>query len=263
MIFFLLLIAFLFPLATYLLVLGMINRRRSPLMIPGTWDFVGVLCGTSGFILAGGWFLLHVLADQGRALNVFHFQENDGSSERDVLIWVFLALYFLFIVLGVAYILAQRRLQTAIYNINPQSFERVLEQVLDARGLLWTRTGDQLIIQTETAVVDPQHAHSAGPTTSAAQSHPLRTHGSQGEVASLALHLSKLGFSVGLKWECFTDRSEHAVRQEVERALDRELAHLVTEDNPVALWLVGCSFLMLVTIFLSLVMLLLNQWALR
>jgi len=47
-------VSLLFPLAFYFLVLGMINRRTEPLMVSGRWDFVGLLCALSGFLLING-----------------------------------------------------------------------------------------------------------------------------------------------------------------------------------------------------------------
>ncbi len=55
---------FLFPLAVYCSVLGLVNRRLQPLMISGVWDFVGVLCATSGFLLFVGPYLLSGLFRQ-------------------------------------------------------------------------------------------------------------------------------------------------------------------------------------------------------
>ena len=43
-------VAFLFPLAVYCLVLGLINRRRQPLMVSAGWDFAGLLFAASGFL---------------------------------------------------------------------------------------------------------------------------------------------------------------------------------------------------------------------
>src|SRR5437016_5460262 len=99
----LLLIAFLIPLFGYLMVLGLINRRRSPLMVPGTWDFVGVLFGMSGFILAGSYYLLYRISEACRSLEL-------GST----LLWLFVILYFLLVVLIVLFVLVQRRRYTVV-----------------------------------------------------------------------------------------------------------------------------------------------------
>ena len=41
------LLAFLSPLAIYLLIIGAINRRRRPLLVSGPWDFAGLLFAAS------------------------------------------------------------------------------------------------------------------------------------------------------------------------------------------------------------------------
>ena len=61
----LLLALFLFPIALYCTVLGMINRRAQPLMVSGAWDFVGVLLATSGFLLFVGPAMLSGTFRQG------------------------------------------------------------------------------------------------------------------------------------------------------------------------------------------------------
>src|SRR4051812_39089865 len=38
----LILLAFLLPLGVYLIVLGALNRRRHPVLVSGTWDFIGL-----------------------------------------------------------------------------------------------------------------------------------------------------------------------------------------------------------------------------
>ena len=41
-----------FPLAIYCLVLALINGSRRPMLVPGSWDCIGLLFGLSGFLLA-------------------------------------------------------------------------------------------------------------------------------------------------------------------------------------------------------------------
>ena len=48
------LLAFLLPFSIYLLLLGNLNRRPHPVLVPGTWDFAGVLFAASGFLLVVG-----------------------------------------------------------------------------------------------------------------------------------------------------------------------------------------------------------------
>ncbi len=247
---FLLPIAFLFPLATYLLILGLINRRRSPLMVPGTWDFVGILFGTSGFILGGGWFLLHNLAEQMQSLSIFDFRSAGAEGPNPWALWLLVGLFFVLIVLGVLYVLLQRRMHTTVYNVDPRVFERVLVRVLDESGLRWSRTGNQLIIQAAQGKLVSTAISNEGLLPLPGAPEP----GQNDDVAALTIQPFGIGYSVGLSWECHTARAEHAIRQELEHALDRELSEIVTEDNQVALWLVSPSFLMLIVIFLCLVL---------
>ena len=78
-------------------------------------------------------------------------------------------------------------------------------------------------------------------------------------LASLTLQLSTLGHCVALRWECFSEHSEQAVRAEVERALEQELEELVTEDNAIAIWLLSLAVLIFTAVLTLLVMLVLIQ----
>jgi hypothetical protein len=255
---YLLVIAFLFPLAVYLLMLGMVNRRQAPLIVPGTWDFGGVLFGASGFILAGGWFVLQKLAKFLYEANILPF----GTGGVFIL-WLLLGIYLLATVLGVGYVLLRRRTCTTIYNISPRIFERALARILEVKGLFWSRTGDQWIIQTKNRVpaLNP-HRTAIMPESMLPVPLPPAVPGPP-EVACLNIHSFELGHTVRLQWDCLSERAEQAIRQEVERELDTELSELVTANNYVALWLVGPAFLMLVIVFICLVLHLIEELSLR
>ena len=62
----LIIVAFLLPLALYFFFLGMINSRRRPLMIPGPWDFAGILFAASGFLTFGIPAILTGLSERWR-----------------------------------------------------------------------------------------------------------------------------------------------------------------------------------------------------
>src|SRR5437016_2779703 len=59
-------VVFLLPLAVYLLLLGHINRQPRPVVVSGTWDFIGVLFAGSGFLLFGGPAILTSLGESWR-----------------------------------------------------------------------------------------------------------------------------------------------------------------------------------------------------
>ena len=243
----LLLIAFLFPLFSYLLILGLINRRRSPLLVAGTWDFVGVLFAMAGFVLAGSAYLLYRISELVR------------SFDLDLrLMWLFVALYFLCIVLVVLFVLAQRRGCTMIYNVHPPVFERVLEHILDKKGYQWTRSGNMVVIQTTSPQPTLAYAATIAHGTTVPQDVTAPRLASPG-LASLTVTPSRIGRCVALRWECFSDRAEQAIRCEVERNLEDEFEQLVTEDNPLASWLVSLAVLLFVVIITLAVMLVLIQ----
>jgi hypothetical protein len=242
--YFLLLIAFLFPLFCYLLILGLINRRRSPLMIPGTWDFVGVLFGMSGFILAGSAYLLYRIADICRSFDL-----------NPRFMWVFVTIYFAFILLVVVIALVQRRQQMRIYNIHPTVFERVLGHVLEKKGYQWSRAGNLVVIQTTTPEPALQYA-AALSHGEAVPPEAVPQRRSPG-LASLTMSLSRLGYCVALRWECYSEHAEQAIRQEIERSLEAEMEELVTEDNPLASLFVSFAILLFVAIITTTVLLVL------
>jgi hypothetical protein len=118
----LILLAFFFPLAVYLLVLGSLNRRRHPLLVPGVWDGIGLLFGVSGFLLFAGPAVLTTLSERWRLFWLL--------GRGDVPPWGFLALlYFLLVVGGAALYLWHQRSLTAIYNTNADEIARVVADI--------------------------------------------------------------------------------------------------------------------------------------
>src|SRR5438552_1264056 len=121
-------VAFLLPLAVYLLALGWINRQPRPILVSGTWDFVGLLFAASGFLLFGGPAVLSALNERWRLL--WLLGETGGVSDgldraRDL--WVLLAvLYFGAVVAGCAWVFLKRRQLTCIYNVEPAIAETAL-----------------------------------------------------------------------------------------------------------------------------------------
>src|SRR5262245_51729153 len=67
----------LFPLALYFLFLAWLHQRPQPTLMPGRWDFVGVLVALSGFLLVGGPGVLAMAAMQ------FRFREGSFAELRD------------------------------------------------------------------------------------------------------------------------------------------------------------------------------------
>src|SRR5262245_36772142 len=68
----------LFPLALYFLYLAWLHQRPQPTLVPGRWDFVGVLVALSGFLLVGGPAVLTLAAMR------FRFREGSFAEAREV-----------------------------------------------------------------------------------------------------------------------------------------------------------------------------------
>lgn len=129
-------LGFLFPLALYCLFLAYLNARPQATVIPGTWDFVGVLFATCGFWLVGGpmiidgmyykWLPALLMAGRGA--------EGGGVSWR-WLVWAMRGIYFLAVVGGVALLIRRRSRVTVIYNCETALFLDVLTAALHNLGL--------------------------------------------------------------------------------------------------------------------------------
>jgi hypothetical protein len=140
----LILLAFFFPLALYLLVLGAINRRDRPLVVWGVWDFLGILFAASGFLLFVGPAVLSSLNERWRMYWLFgqHDQRSAGS-EGGWEFWIFLSLlYFVTVAAGSVFLLWRQRRLTSIYNVDGSQVERALEQVCEALRVEPVRSGD-------------------------------------------------------------------------------------------------------------------------
>jgi hypothetical protein len=143
----LLLVAFIVPVALYCFLLAVLNRSRHPVLVPGTWDFVGILCAASGFLLLGGPAILTELYEGWRVpwlLGRTHFLPALATSWY---FWIGLwRLYFVIVLGGAAWMLRRRRSVTSIYNIDAAGFEAVLAGVLERLGLQALRTGPRRLV---------------------------------------------------------------------------------------------------------------------
>ena len=124
------LLAFLIPLTIYLLFLASVNSRPTPILVPGSWDTVGLVFAASGFLLAGGPVILaqmyfkNFLSDK-QILSMDDFLETWG---------VVILCYWGLIAAGVAALIMLRRNRTILYNIDSDRFEKIFPQLVDFLG---------------------------------------------------------------------------------------------------------------------------------
>jgi hypothetical protein len=132
----LILLAFFFPLAVYLLILGALNRRRHPLLVSGVWDGIGLLFGVSGFLLFAGPAVFGSINERWRLYWLLGKGDVPIAAEGAWQFWAFLSiLYFALVVGGSALLLWRQRPLTAVYNAEAAQIEQVLAQVCAELGL--------------------------------------------------------------------------------------------------------------------------------
>jgi hypothetical protein len=242
----LIVVVFLVPLSVYCLVLGMINRRRHPLMVSAAWDFAGLLFAASGFLAFGLPGLLNGFTERGRSAALFGRPSAGGGA------WSWLAdlfeglcatlfsagngtvlvAYFVFVVAGSAYVVWRRRSQTAVYNVHPEVLDEVLAGVLDAAGLSWSRAGNRYFIARPGKGGPPVERRGAYPTSA---EDIERSAYLEVEPAPVLCHAT-------LRWE--TEDAD--LQKQVEAELAGALAGVRTTDNPTASWLMTGGIVLLV-----------------
>jgi len=146
---FVIVVAFLFPLALYLLWLSWINRQERPVWVAGVWDFIGLLAAASGFLLVGGPAVLSSLHERWRLFWLFG-QRSEATASLDAAfrLWLTLAvLYFLVVVTASAWGLWRSRAMSCIFNVDGDVFHRVLLDCCERVGFNPVQIGDQFLFE--------------------------------------------------------------------------------------------------------------------
>ncbi len=251
-------VAFLFPVAVYCLIVGQINRRRHPLMVSAAWDFAGLIWAASGFIAFGIPGFLNGFSERGRQLALFGRPAGSDGGLLAFFADLFeglcaalftvgnsnvLTAYFVLVVAACALLLWRRQRQTAIYNVRPEVFDEVLAGVLDAGRVAWSRAGNRYFIRPAVAeplprAKTPEQAIQPGPAREHLPAAPARhSFPSSAEdlerSAYLEVDAAPALCHVTLSWE--TDNA--GLRRQVEGELAQALGEVGTHGNPAALWL--------------------------
>jgi hypothetical protein len=257
-----LLLLCLFPIATYCVVLALLNRRLQPTLVPGTWDFLGLLSAASGLLLFAAPRVINTLFAQ--AIQNTLFDEGGPSpATADHLhtLWLFAWLGYYVLVLGGAAVLVWLRAgKTVVYNVGAADFDRALEQALARLRLGVTRSGNRLFLSASVPqaepVPEPQLTAVSAAPLSAAPELPAALPRVSGGDAVLDVEPFGLLWNVTLHW-----RSQNGtVRREVEEELAKELAEVRTYDNPVGSWFLGVAGFLFALIFMILMVLILGPF---
>ncbi len=241
-------LVFLFPLGVYLTLLGGINRLPHPVLVSGTWDGVGLLFASSGFLLAVGPAILRGLYEKSVVLLL---SQEEANSMMDVLsqsglIW---GTYYGLVIVGSVVFLVSRRNKEIIYNIEPQQFDGLLIQALERLPVVWARRGRRVFLHrtaptVATAPAGPQEmpAIEAG-IVAADVVLPVHTGQAVGrEISAVSEADSQLTlgidpfpalYNITLHWK----GPAKDLREELEEEFRKVLPTVYTRDNPTGGWL--------------------------
>jgi hypothetical protein len=253
-------LAFLFPLAVYLLVLGVINRRRRPLLVSGIWDGVGLIFAVSGFLLFAGpavfsslnerWRMYWLLGQSDAAL-----ARPDGAWQ----LWVFLSiLYFALVVAGTAFYFWRQRHVTAVYNVEAEEVEETVTAICEGLGLEPVRSGGMFLFGLTPGLAPERHdaggeriqpphylpvaGREPKEVMPAIASEPLAPENTVvGQTAVLELDSFPLMSHVTLRW----DPADSPLRPLIESELSRQLAETPAPDSALGAILLTLGFLLL------------------
>jgi hypothetical protein len=256
----LILLVFFLPLAIYLTVLGLLNRRRHPLVVSGVWDGIGLLFGVSGFLFFAGPAVFSSLSERWRLKWLLGKGDAplagpDGAWQ----FWIFLSIvYFVLVVAGAVFYLWRQRHLTSIYNTDTTQIDRVLTQICDELGLHPVRSGNMLLFGLSLGLSGERHG---GEKIQAPHYLPVGVRASGGhretapaapskgmsdltvleQTAILELDSFALMRHVTLRW----DPADCPLRQVVEAELARRLTRTPSGDSMLGAWLLTLGGLML------------------
>jgi hypothetical protein len=224
----------LMPVAIYLLYLSHLNSRTPPTLVPGPWDFAGVLLALSGFLLLSGPLLLTLVNSVWRYYAFGNWANLKFVSSREA--WaasLIVTGYVIILAASITFLLRRRRPVTAIYNVEPLGLEGGLVAVLDELGFAWRRVNARIEIGTKkrTEPFEPDNRFVSGDTaTVRIDTFPSTAHAT-------------------LRW----GGAYEDVRREVESVLPRALPS--SARNPVAGWMFTAAVSVMVVMLLWLIVL--------
>ena len=268
----------LIPVTLYCLFFAWINSRERSLLVNGSWDFVGILFASCGFLILGGPAILEGVFDRYQRAQVragAPLHEN-----LDFYIWHGMKrVYFAGIVGGAAWVLRRRRKYTLAYNVDPEAFSRQLISILDKKGLNWLRSENSFFVKNAFGPNDSSNglaselARPAGSKAAALagleeatqkegtpQESPvsqerqyeekqsrLEFFGQEREASNVMIRLesSFAMRNVALHWE----PANLALREQIETELMKARARFAPRYNPVGFWLLCTACLLILAVF--------------
>ncbi len=236
---------FIFPVSVYLAVLSGLNHRERPTLIPGVWDYVGLLFGLSGFLFIAGPSILYLI--YLRSMPGL-FARGTEQPLFDFFLWSWthfgLVGYFGVFFLLVSYALYARRRATVLYNIRPDAFDQLLSAVFANRGLDWDRWGNQVrfgpdakgTTKSDTPISGNEHVTAEATIPQQSPSRPV-VMSNVSRWYQITVDAFPLFWNVTIWW----NDVPHSLRLELERDIQHRLQSVPQAANPSAGWLLTAS----------------------
>ncbi len=254
-----LILIFFFPMAIYCAVLASVNRQQNPVMVTGVGDFVGLLFAVSGFLLVAGPAILSGFYKQSeRELLILNSVPNWILQSWGNWWWIWGA-YYGIILLGILLTFRLRRSKTIIYNLDSESMNSFVFELMERSNRYWFRQGNSFFVgegkpdDVNVSPVTYQEMESMGKspmgTVSVSQ---MTTQQSGNEKLCFTLEPFYLLRNLTIQWH----EPESPIRAELESEISTLLPQIYTRNNPVGGWLLGVSGAMFGLMSLSVVMML-------
>jgi hypothetical protein len=251
--------AFMFPVAAYLLFLAIINGRPHATVVSGPWDFAGVLFATSGFWLLGGPLTLTTFHARWRPA-FMRGETTELAGGEWAFLWVLPWVFYFALVFGGSFLLLWRRRRwTVIYNMPPHMLDEILANVLGQLGLTGSRSGNRVMIRSAdgaaseptSEAIQPASGRTSGRAMLSTEPLAPASFKEQDEpgLATVVLDPFPAMHHVSLYWQ----QGNQTVRRDVEAELARKLLDTESPDNHAAGWLLTVSSCLFSAIFLGLV----------
>jgi hypothetical protein len=247
--------------------LASVNRRPHPVLVPGAWDFAGVLFAASGFLLFGGPAVLNGLYSNRRlAWLTGDSLILPGLAGTEWFLWAGIwAVYYGAVVCGAGVLLWARSHTTAVYNAEVELLADALDQAARRLGLTATRLGNRLVFAPAKELLAEADGHPGpgdeapagsivsgrpGPAATATASAASTAH--LAGTAVLDLEPFPAARHVTMVWQI----TPPGLRREVEAEVGTLLESVRGEPGPAAFWLLLAATLLLCVTFLGLVLML-------
>jgi hypothetical protein len=152
------------PVSFYLCWLAGVNRREKPTVVSGTWDFAAVLLALAGFLVVGGVLLLSLVSNNGQLFTGGNVDRLRVVFEEQWVTWLMILIGYAALI-GVAATAGARGRKhwLAVYNLDADAAERVVELALERSGLTARRQGD--LWADDRRLVEAKTFHGTGHTT--------------------------------------------------------------------------------------------------